>query len=202
LIAAHPLRRSTGGTRAADRRASCGAVRPRRRTGIRCSPRVTDQREDAVAVLSDHARETTLRPARAMYPQDGLPDEAYEKVVRQIEATRAATRPSRRRSSRASPRSTRRAVSGAFGRRPARGTAACRGRRLLQPRARRRSSSYDNPLVWKAFGYEDPSVHLGGYVHRGFDELDWLPDPPIDSIRRPDRTTARRSMARYRCGPP
>jgi hypothetical protein len=22
-------------------------------------------------------------------------------------------------------------------------------------------------------------VHLGGYVKRGFDDLDWLPDPPI-----------------------
>jgi hypothetical protein len=38
---------------------------------------------------------------------------------------------------------------------------------------------YDNPVVWKAFGYEGPSVHLGGYLHRGFDDLDWLPDPPI-----------------------
>ena len=39
---------------------------------------------------------------------------------------------------------------------------------------------YDNPLVWKAFGYEGPSAHLGGYVNRGFDDLDWLPDPPIE----------------------
>ena len=38
---------------------------------------------------------------------------------------------------------------------------------------------YDNPLVWKAFGYEGPSVHLGGYIDRGFDDLDWLPDPPL-----------------------
>ncbi|MGZ8688446.1 MAG: hypothetical protein ACXWZP_08455, partial [Gaiellaceae bacterium] len=38
---------------------------------------------------------------------------------------------------------------------------------------------YDSPLVWKAFGYEGPSVHLGGYVDRGFDDLDWLPDPSI-----------------------
>ena len=28
--------------------------------------------------LSDHERETTLRVARAMYPHDALPDEAYE----------------------------------------------------------------------------------------------------------------------------
>jgi hypothetical protein len=38
---------------------------------------------------------------------------------------------------------------------------------------------YDNPLVWQALGYEGPSAHLGGYLHRGFDDLDWLPDPPI-----------------------
>ncbi len=38
---------------------------------------------------------------------------------------------------------------------------------------------YDNPLVWKAFGYEGPSAHLWGYVNRGFNDLDWLPDPPI-----------------------
>jgi len=39
---------------------------------------------------------------------------------------------------------------------------------------------YDNPLVWKAFGYEGPSVHLGGYLHRGFNDLDWLPEPKLD----------------------
>ena len=39
---------------------------------------------------------------------------------------------------------------------------------------------YDNPDVWKAFGYEGAAAHLGGYVDRGFDDLDWLPDPPIE----------------------
>src|ERR1700722_9203751 len=33
---------------------------------------------------------------------------------------------------------------------------------------------YGNPLVWKFLGYEGPSNELGGYVHRGFDDLDWL----------------------------
>ena len=27
---------------------------------------------------------------------------------------------------------------------------------------------------------------MGGYINRGFDDLDWLPDPPIRSRRRPD----------------
>lgn len=38
---------------------------------------------------------------------------------------------------------------------------------------------YDDIEVWDAFGYEGASVHLGGYVTRGFDDLDWLPEPPL-----------------------
>jgi hypothetical protein len=39
---------------------------------------------------------------------------------------------------------------------------------------------YDDVEVWAAFGYEGASVHLGGYVKRGFDDLDWLPPLPND----------------------
>jgi hypothetical protein len=33
---------------------------------------------------------------------------------------------------------------------------------------------YNNPDVWKVFGYEGPSAELGGYINRGFDDIDWL----------------------------
>jgi hypothetical protein len=39
---------------------------------------------------------------------------------------------------------------------------------------------YDDVEVWTAFGYQGASVHLGGYLHRGFDDLDWLPPLPDD----------------------
>jgi hypothetical protein len=39
---------------------------------------------------------------------------------------------------------------------------------------------YDDIEVWAAFGYEGASVHLGGYVGRGFNDLDWLPPLPND----------------------
>jgi hypothetical protein len=39
---------------------------------------------------------------------------------------------------------------------------------------------YDDVEVWAAFGYEGASVHLGGYIKRGFDDLDWLPALPND----------------------
>jgi hypothetical protein len=37
---------------------------------------------------------------------------------------------------------------------------------------------YDNPLAYAHFGYEGSSWEKGGYLHRGFNDLTWLPDPP------------------------
>ena len=35
---------------------------------------------------------------------------------------------------------------------------------------------YNDPLLWRHFGYEGSSFEYGGYVNRGFDDLGWLPD--------------------------
>ncbi len=34
---------------------------------------------------------------------------------------------------------------------------------------------YNNPKVWPQFGYEGASFPFGGYLDRGFDDIDWLP---------------------------
>jgi hypothetical protein len=34
---------------------------------------------------------------------------------------------------------------------------------------------YDNKAVWPLFGYEGSSYEKGGYLNRGFDDIDWLP---------------------------
>ncbi len=39
---------------------------------------------------------------------------------------------------------------------------------------------YDDAEVWKALGYEGSSFDQGGYLHRGFDDLDWLPAARIE----------------------
>ena len=33
---------------------------------------------------------------------------------------------------------------------------------------------YNNPEVWPLFGYEGESASQGGYLNRGFDDIDWL----------------------------
>jgi len=39
-----------------------------------------------------------------------------------------------------------------------------------------RTHTYHHPAVWEVIGYEGPSAHLGGYVDRGFDDINWLPE--------------------------
>ncbi|GAA4902339.1 hypothetical protein EV188_1094 [Actinomycetospora succinea] len=39
---------------------------------------------------------------------------------------------------------------------------------------------YSDREVWDLLGYEGPSYDKGGYADRGFDDLDWLPDPKIE----------------------
>jgi hypothetical protein len=41
---------------------------------------------------------------------------------------------------------------------------------------------YDNPEVWDALGWEGASFDEGGYLHRGFNDLDWLPDAHDGSL--------------------
>jgi len=33
---------------------------------------------------------------------------------------------------------------------------------------------YSNPAIWSRFGYEGPSNDQGGYLHRGFNDIDWI----------------------------
>lgn len=39
---------------------------------------------------------------------------------------------------------------------------------------------YDDHETWDLLGYEGPSFDKGGYLNRGFNDLDWLPDPQIE----------------------
>jgi hypothetical protein len=147
-------------------------------SGATDAPETGERRSDLPYELSAEARETTLRAARAMFPHDRLPDEAYAKVVTKLEADARGDE----------------TIAAALDE----GAAQLQGFAGLDPAAqlealRRHEDSaffkllqstavvelYDNPLVWKAFGYEGPSTHAGGYLHRGFDDLDWLPDPPL-----------------------
>ena len=40
---------------------------------------------------------------------------------------------------------------------------------------------YNNHLVWRHFGYEGASYEFGGYIDRGFDDLNWLARPDLEA---------------------
>jgi hypothetical protein len=124
--------------------------------------------------LSEHAVNTTLRAARVMFPHDMLPDSAYAKVVKALEAEVETVEQGVAALDDPTPFLELDADAQLAALRAAEGTdyfELVRSTAVVE--------LYDNPLVWKAFGYEGPSVYLGGYIDRGFDDLDWLPDPPI-----------------------
>lgn len=37
---------------------------------------------------------------------------------------------------------------------------------------------YNDPRVWAAFGYDGDAWSFGGWLGRGVNTIDWLPDPP------------------------
>jgi hypothetical protein len=41
------------------------------------------------------------------------------------------------------------------------------------------STLYASPLVYAYFGYEGEAFSKGGYLHRGFNDLRWLPEVPL-----------------------
>lgn len=41
---------------------------------------------------------------------------------------------------------------------------------------------YNDHEVWGILGYEGASFDQGGYIDRGFNDLDWLPDPRITEL--------------------
>jgi hypothetical protein len=44
---------------------------------------------------------------------------------------------------------------------------------------------YDDPETWAALGYEGSSFDKGGYINRGFNDLNWLPEPRIEEYDGP-----------------
>ncbi|WP_282339810.1 MULTISPECIES: twin-arginine translocation signal domain-containing protein [Pseudomonas] len=56
---------------------------------------------------------------------------------------------------------------------------------FTQVRAIAVNSLYSNELAYHHFGYEGASFPKGGYLHRGFNDLSWLPNPPADASPAP-----------------
>jgi len=47
------------------------------------------------------------------------------------------------------------------------------------------TSLYDNDMAYKVFGYPGSAWEKGGYITRGFQDLKWLPAPPLEASPKP-----------------
>jgi hypothetical protein len=125
---------------------------------------------------------------RAMFPHPSFPDGPYERCAQTI--LDAAAEDVRFRTQLDQGLRDLDAIGGApFGQLPAdKALEVLRGISSTEffegVRSRVVTSLYDDREVWGLLGYEGPSYDQGGYVSRGFDDLDWLPEPRIEEAPR------------------
>ena len=128
--------------------------------------------------FDEHTARTLIAVARRLYPYDFLDDSHYAVVVERIEAAGDAERIAMLTKG---AKALDEAGEVPFAERPEErqvadlealeGTAFFNDMRQTTVR-----ELYSNPAVWPFFGYEGPSGHLGGYLHRGFNDATWIPD--------------------------
>jgi len=128
-----------------------------------------------LTVLSTQEARTLLAMARTLFPHDFLADDFYIKVVAAIDAKASSD-----------------ATTGAM---VHAGLTALGKTFTIMPESEREqtlralekspfftlvhgetlNNFYGDPKVWRIFGYEGSALEHGGYINRGFDDIDWLP---------------------------
>src|ERR1700722_16651823 len=115
---------------------------------------------------------------RNMFPHDGVSDEFYEHVVRKLEE-KASNNPDL-------PRFLNEGVEALGGQNDSAWRDLSDAAKLESLKRAEKTTFfqtlrsdfvmhfYSNPAVWPRFGYEGPSNDQGGYLHRGFNDIDWI----------------------------
>ena len=132
------------------------------------------------AGLGGNDKRTRLRMARLLYPHDALADDNYVEVLQPLQA-QAAGEAAFAADLRAGLETLDGAAGGDWGTAPADNQVEALGRiedeaffETVQEAVRTRL--YEHPEVWRLIGYEGSSIEYGGYIDRGFDDIDWLPE--------------------------
>lgn len=136
--------------------------------------------------LTERQRKVLFRVLRVAYPHDRFPDAPYERTAKQIEDTAGAADDDLDALAHGLDALDADAGGDFLALDEAAATAALRAIDR-QPFFRQIHSTtvvalYDDREVWDLLGYEGSSFEQGGYLHRGFDDLDWLPDARITEI--------------------
>ena len=140
--------------------------------------------------LDARVAETLTAMARVLYPHDFLEDASYRRVVDIVVAAAEADA-----AQSALLIEGVAALDGAFDRpfvalaereRLAAVEAVQHGLFFETMRAATARHLYDDRALWPRFGYEGASSHLGGYVERGFDDIDWISEESTEPEPGPE----------------
>lgn len=145
----------------------------------------------SLTTLNAHEGQTLLKMTRQLYPHDKLSDAMYAKVVTDLDAE-----------AKSAPDSAKLLRDGVVsldqGSKKFVDMSADDQLAALKPmetspffqkvRGTEIVSLYNNPEVWKEFGYHGSAYEMGGYLKHGFDDLKWLPDPPESASPKPAGT--------------
>ncbi len=139
----------------------------------------------SLKVLNDHEAKTVLYATRQIFPHPSLADEYYAGVVNALDAEAAGDE--------AAAKVLKDGVAALDKETDVAWTDLSDGYQLEILTAMESSAFfqkvkgkavvalYNNPLVWRHFGYEGASAQFGGYIDRGFDDIRWLEQPPKDA---------------------
>ncbi len=133
--------------------------------------------------LSKSEGETLMAMGRTLYPHKKLPDAVYALLAKDLDA-KAAGAADASTMLRAGIAELDTAAGGSFVKAsPAKRLAIVKGIEgtpfFNTVRGQCVTSLYDNDMAYAVFGYPGSSWEKGGYITRGFQDLKWLPAPPV-----------------------
>jgi hypothetical protein len=139
--------------------------------------------------LSSETGQAVLMLARSIYPHAKLPDAVYALVAKDLDAD-AAKSADTKKMLEAGVADLNQRAGGNFARAPEAKrkeiTKAVEGSPLFGAvRGKCVTSLYDNDMAYAHFGYPGSAWEKGGYILRGFNDLKWLPDPPLSASPAP-----------------
>ena len=137
------------------------------------------------ATLDPRTAATLTAMARVLYPHDSLGDDFYRRVVDIVAANAdAAQRVLLADGAAALDQAGARAFVDLAEKEKLAALQAIEGSPFFEAmRAATARYLYDDRALWARFGYEGASSHLGGYIERGVDDIDWISEADAEAGR-------------------
>lgn len=139
--------------------------------------------------LSKAEGEALMKMGRVLYPHKKLPDAVYALLAKDLDA-KAAGSADTAKQLKDGIAALDKAAGGSFAKasdaKRKQVVKAIEGQPFFATvRGQCITSLYDNDMAYKVFGYPGSSWDKGGYITRGFQDLKWLPNPPLDASPKP-----------------